>query len=175
MKVKPVVVAILIVIGVVIVLLSTTNEKATRRVAVEGASAPDFELRDVNGNIWRLSDMKGSVVLINFWATWCETCRDELPSLQRLYDMTKNKSNFRLVSIIFRDDPKRAYFYMNENNYTFPVLIDSDGAVSIAYGLTGVPETFVVDKKGILRKKIIGPASFDSPDAIAYLTKLIEE
>jgi len=137
-----------------------------------GVSAPDFELKDMAGNAWRLSSLEGTPVLVNFWATWCASCRQEMPSLQRLFERTKT---MRIVTVIYRDDPGNAAEFMRLNNYTMPVLIDMDGSVSSAYGLTGVPETFIVDKKGVLREKLIGPVEFDSPEALDFFDALQRE
>lgn len=143
--------------------------------AVVGLEAPDFVLRDADGGMWRLSGLRGSVVLINFWASWCAPCLSELPAMQRLHESMKANRKFRLVTVLFRDEPLRAYHYMRQNGYTFPLLIDSSGDVSAAYGLTAVPETFLVDKKGVLREKFIGPVDFDSPRSISFVRGLVEE
>lgn len=159
----------------IVVVLAGCKDGSERTIAVEGYAAPGFELKDVSGNTWNLSDMRGSVVLINFWASWCKSCKEEMPSLQRLYEKTKNDPGFHLVTILYKDDPMKAYAYMVKNNYGFPLLVDPAGSASVAYGLTGVPETFLVGKKGILRKKVIGPVDFDSPGVNAYLKRLVEE
>jgi thiol-disulfide isomerase/thioredoxin len=164
-----------IVAGLTILSFPGCKKSPKRIVAAEGLSAPDFSLRDINGNIWRLSDLKGSVVLVNFWASWCVSCKTEMPSLQGLYERKKDNPLFKLVTVLYRDDPMVASEYLEQNGYNFPLLIDTDGNASMDYGLTGVPETFIVDKTGILRKKIIGPADFESPEAIAYLKGIINE
>jgi peroxiredoxin len=167
----------LIVLGIPLItlVLSSYGCKEKRSIAVEGLRAPDFSIKDVGGNTWRLSDMMGSVVLINFWASWCEPCREELPSIQKMYESMKGEPGFRFASILYRDDPTRAYAYMQQNGYTFPLLVDPDGSVSSAYGLTGVPETFLIDKRGVLVKKIVGPADYGSPEAISYFKGFIEK
>jgi peroxiredoxin len=129
----------------------------------------------MDGNTWRLGDLRGKVVLINFWATWCPSCISEMPSLQNLIVKKMNDPSFVVLTIGFEDDPFKAYSYVKSNNYSFPVLKDPDSSAAKAYGLTGVPETFVVDKKGILRKKVIGPTTFDDPKVIAYIEKLKKE
>ncbi|MDP2166819.1 MAG: TlpA disulfide reductase family protein [Thermodesulfovibrionales bacterium] len=155
-----------------IVLFVPETKKTPPRTAEVGAAAPEFELKAHNGKLWRLSDQKGSVVLVNFWASWCDSCKKEMPSLQRLYDLTKDNPGFRIMTVLFNDKPEDALQYLRQNKYTLPFLIDADGSVSAAYGLTGVPETFVIDKNGIILNKIIGPLEFDSPQAIDYFTGL---
>lgn len=156
-------------------LVSGCDLMAPKIVLKEGQQAPVFELNDIDGNTWRLNDLRGKVVLINFWATWCPSCVSEMPSLQRLILKNVNNPGFVVLTIIFEDDPFRAYRFVKSYNYSFPVLKDPDGSVADAYGLTGVPETFVVDKKGILRKKVIGPTTFDDPKVLAYLERLEKE
>jgi peroxiredoxin len=164
---------ILIALAVMTAIFFSGCEKKV--VLKEGQQAPVFDLTDVDGNNWRLEDLGGSVVLINFWATWCSSCTSEMPSLQRLFHETEEETGLVILTIIFKDDPYKAYAYVKSNNYGFPVLKDPDGLVAEAFGLTGVPETFVIGKNGILRKKVIGPATFDAPEVIAYLERLTRE
>jgi peroxiredoxin len=157
------------------IVLAGCERSADKVELLEGQSPPPFELRDINGNMWRLSDLKGSVVLVNFWATWCPPCRQELPSLQRLMEKTMDYPDFTILSILFNDDPFKAAAMLDANGYRFSMLKDPGGSVSKSYGLTGVPETYIIDKKGVLRKKIIGPMEFDAPNVIGYIKGLIEE
>jgi cytochrome c biogenesis protein CcmG/thiol:disulfide interchange protein DsbE len=79
------------------------------------------------------------------------------------------------VTILYRDDLDRAYQYLKENGYTFPAYINPDETAARLFGITGVPETFIIDKKGVLREKVIGPADWDSPQAVSSLQALINE
>jgi thiol-disulfide isomerase/thioredoxin len=176
LKGKGIVIAVIVAIGIALVVFGRRDDSRPKPMPVfENYEAPDISLRDIGGNSWRLSARRGSVVLINFWATWCDTCKEEMPGLQRLYDAKKSDPKFELVTILFDDDPTAGIKYLKENGYTLPLYIDTDGSAAVAYGLTGVPETYVVGKKGILRKKIIGPADFDDPGAVAFLTRLLAE
>jgi peroxiredoxin len=141
----------------------------------EGDPAPLFLLNDINGKIWSLKELQGKVVLVNFWATWCPTCKEEKVSLQKLSDMTSDKSNFVILTILYNDATRRAVQFMKKNNLRLALLPDPKQEVSKIYGLTGVPETFIIDKKGVLRKKIIGPARFDTPDSLKFFNGLIME
>jgi len=145
------------------------------RITTVGSVAPDIELIDINKNTLKLSELKGSVVFINFWATWCESCIDELPSIERLFIHLSGNPKFKLITILYKDDGYSISSYMKENGYTFPVYLNPDGSAAKYFGITGVPETFIIDKKGILRKKIIGPADWDSPLAIEALQNLLNE
>lgn len=171
---------ILIIIGFIAVVLFVPAEKKSKGKAEIGFPAPEFELKGIDGKIWSLKDTKGSVVLINFWASWCQSCKDEMPSLQSLYNMTKGsvptlQKGLSIITILHQDNPEDAIMYLRQNSFNLPLLIDSKNEVSMAYGLTGVPETFIVDKKGILRKIIKGPVELDSPQAVAFYTKLVQE
>ncbi len=156
-------------------LLWSCQKKDQRVMLSEGNPAPLFALRDTQNRSWNLNELKGKVILINFWASWCKPCRQEMPSLQRLQKKMKNNSDFLIITVLFKEDAREALQFLKSNNINLPVLLDTDLSASKAYGVTGVPETYVVDKKGILRKKIIGPADFDTPALNFTLSSLIHE
>ena len=132
------------------------------KVAEVDQPAPDFSLVDRKGKTWTLSELKGQVVFVNFWATWCPPCREEMPSMQRLYaELPKDK--FKMLAILNKDQPILADKFAAKHGITMPILDDQANNVGPEYGLTGLPETFIIDKQGILRKKFIGPAQWDSP------------
>ncbi len=114
-----------------------------------GARAPEFALRDLQGKTVRLTDQKGQVVLIDFWATWCRPCKKELPLIQRAYDRYKEKG---LVVLTINTDLQREVvpYYMSENGYTFPVLF-ADGKIQLAYNVRGIPALFIIDENGSVR------------------------
>lgn len=143
--------------------------------ATVGLDAPDAVLADIAGNTYHISGLKGSVVFINFWASWCKPCRDEMPSLQSLYNQFKDDKRLRMLMVLYRDDYEKALSYMKENNFDFPVIIDKDGKAASAYGITGVPETYIIDRKGILKEKIIGPNDWTSAQSFSLLSNLIRE
>ena len=157
------------------VLLSSCWNGEEKIVLKEGDPAPLFSLNDINGKIWSLEELKGKVVLVNFWATWCPSCKDEKMSLQKLSNMTRDKSNFVILTILFNDATRRAFQFMKKNNLNLTLLLDSKQEVSKIYGLTGVPETYIIDKKGVLRRKIIGPTHFDTPAGLKFIYGLIME
>jgi peroxiredoxin len=132
------------------------------KVATVGEQAPDFSLVDRKGKIWTLSELKGQVVFVNFWATWCPPCREEMPAMQRLYTMLP-KDKFKMLAILNNDKPALADDFAAKFGITMPILDDQNNQIGPKYGLTGVPETFIVDKQGVLREKFIGPAKWDSP------------
>jgi DsbE subfamily thiol:disulfide oxidoreductase len=150
------------------------NDEGSRRAAV-GASAPDLELFDIQRNKVTLSSLQGSVVLINFWATWCESCVVEIPSLQRLFNRFSENPRFRMITIVYRDNIQSALEYLNQQGHSFPVYANTDGSAAKKYGITGVPESFIIDKQGILREKIIGPAQWDTPQVFDFFQSLVDE
>ena len=166
---------IFITVLAVSVLLSSCQNWEEKIVLREGDPAPLFSLNDSSGNIWSLEALQGKVVLVNFWATWCPTCKGEKVSLQKLSDMTRDKSNFVILTILYNDAPRRAVQFMKKNNLNLKLLLDSKQEVSKFYGLTGVPETYIIDKKGVLRRKIIGPTRFDTPGSLKFISGLIME
>lgn len=151
------------------------QDKVQAVKAIEGLNAPDISLTDLSGKDLKLSGLEGSVVFVNFWASWCQSCRDEMPSVQGLYNNFKGNDKFRMITILYKDDSEKALSYLKENNFDLPLWIDRDGKAAVAYGLTGVPETFIIDKKGILRKKVIGPADWNSAGVISFISELIKE
>jgi peroxiredoxin len=146
---------------------------AEDRAAV-GLTAPDFSLTDKDGKTWTLSSLKGKVVFLNFWATWCPPCREEMPSMQRLYEQLPN-DKFGMLAVLENDKPERAEAFAAELGLTFPILYDEAKTAWPKYGLTGLPETFIIDKNGRVREKIIGPARWDSPQVIQKMRNYIAE
>jgi len=144
------------------------------KVAEIGKRAPDFSLVDRKGKTWTVSELKGQVIFINFWATWCPPCREEMPSMQRLYTMMP-KDTFKMLAVLNRDDPSQAEIFAAKLGITIPILDDQKDQVGPKYGLTGVPETFIVDKQGILREKFIGPAKWDAPVFRQMLMKYLAQ
>jgi peroxiredoxin len=140
--------------------------------SVEGKAAIDFTLKDLQGKDVRLADLAGKVVLLNFWATWCPPCREEIPSMVKLNGAMAGKQ-FQMLCVSIDDGGKSdvdAFFARQQ--LTLPVLLDPSSTVAKQYGLTGVPESFVIDKKGKIVKKVVGGLDWSSPDVIAFLTDL---
>lgn len=174
MKNKGVVLFLLLFVGIgIIVFLSRTGERPTDVRATIGLDAPDFELRDIDGKTWRLSELKGKVVLVNFWATWCDTCKEEKPFVNSLLK-SEITDHIVYLGILYNDDPTNAKRYMQDNGYNFPVLVD-DKNIAAKYGITGVPETFLITKKGILAKKVIGGVHWNLLDVNSSIKQLISE
>ena len=114
------------------------------------AAMPDFTLRSMGGPNVRLQEQRGKVVLINFWATWCGPCRQEMPLLGKLYDKYQG-AGFNLLGINVDDDVRRATDIGLKTGVKFPLLLDTDKAVSSRYAIETMPTTFIVDREGRLR------------------------
>lgn len=117
------------------------------KLAAERAMV-DFTLTDLSGKSWKLSDLKGKVVLVNFWATWCPPCRKEMPDIQALYDRFKDKG---LIVLSLSDETlDKVQPFIKEGKYTFPVLLDPGRKVNTMYKIDGIPKNFVYDRNGKL-------------------------
>ena len=132
-----------------IALVSLTFSSTASAVKVK-QTAPDFTLESNKGTNIRLKDLRGIVVMINFWATWCAPCRKELPLLNSLYNKYKSKG-FVLLGVNIDDKSELAKKMIKELKINFPVLFDKTQSTSETYDLQAMPSTFIVDKNGIIR------------------------
>ena len=114
------------------------------------AAAPDFTLRTMNGPNLRLAEQRGRVVMVNFWATWCGPCRQEMPQLNRLYEKYKS-SGFVLLGVNVDDDVAKAAELAAKLGVTFPVLLDTEKTVSKLYDVSTMPSTMIIDREGKVR------------------------
>ena len=157
------------------------NEKQAQKpavpvsAAVEGSQAPDFSVKDLSGAEVKLSSLKGQVVMVNFWATWCPPCKEEIPSMMKL-DKSMAGKPFKMLAISIDEGGKEAVAaYFKKSGLSLPAYLDTDAKVSQLYGTTGVPETFIVDKTGKIQKKIVGGMDWSSPDVIAFMDELTKK
>ena len=130
--------------------LATACVAASAAAPVANAVAPDFTLRGADGRNVRLDELRGQVVLVNFWATWCGPCREEMPRLDTLYKKY-GKSGFVLLGVNVDDDPHTALATAAKLGVSFPVLLDTDKKVSKLYDLNTMPSTIVIDRDGKVR------------------------
>jgi peroxiredoxin len=135
--------------------------------------APDFVVPDLSGQAVRLSALRGKVVVVNLWATWCPPCREEMPSMERLYQRLRDR-DFQLLAISEDEDGQRVVEpFVKEMKLSFPVLVDPDHQVGDRYGVWGYPETFVLDRSGRIVERVIGPRDWASPESVAALEGLL--
>ena len=125
--------------------------------------APAFTLRDIDGKAHTLAEYRGKVVLVNFWATWCPPCRAEMPSIERLYTSMKGKP-FVVLAIDQGESDDNVFAYMGQLNPqpTFPVLLDSKSDVAHAFGVMGIPSTYLIDAQGRIVARVVGGRDYDS-------------
>ncbi len=123
----------------------------------EGGLAPDFSLPLLKGGTARLSSYRGKVVLINVWATWCDPCKQEMPSLEKLYQSLQGQPFEILASSVDARGATDVTPFAYRYGLTFPILLDVDKKLPSLFHTTGYPESFIIDKKGIMVKRIIGP------------------
>ena len=126
-----------------------------------GKSAPDFTLTGLDSKSHQLKDYQGKLVVVNFWATWCVPCRLETPLLQKTYARLQN-AGLVVIGVDQGEDVPTINKFVNEFNLTYPMLLDTDLAVTQAYGVVGLPTTFFIDSKGIVKAKQIGMLTDDS-------------
>ena len=117
--------------------------------------APDFELRSLDGKAFRLSSLKGTVVLMDFWATWCEPCKDSAPLFQKFFDRYR-KDGFNVVGVSVDSDPEGIPAFLAEHKVSYPVLLDMDNEAMRLYRVRGIPNLFLLDRRGQVRKHWIG-------------------
>lgn len=121
-----------------------------------GHAAPIFELSEIDGGRLIVSNqMRGDVVVVNFWATWCVPCRREAPVLEA-FARRWDGNGVRVVGILYGDTPGAARSFRDEFDLTYPLVDDPTAATAVAYGVTGVPETFVIDTNGVVVARVIG-------------------
>lgn len=162
--------AILIIFSVVFI--DSAPPANSAGVPDKGTIAPDFALVTLDGKTVRLSDYRGQVVFLNFWATWCPPCRNEMPSMEKLH---KAMQGYNFVILAVSIDKKTTYHvksFVNKKGYSFPVLHDITKEVAANYGVSGIPTTLIVDKDGVIVSRILGGKAWDSDNVVDYFKKL---
>lgn len=148
-----------------------------------GYPAPDFLVSDAAGAAVTLADYRGKVLLLNVWATWCGPCEEEMPAMQRLYERF-SQDDFEIAAISIDASPGRSdalgnaggdpVAFARERGLTFPVLLDPSGEIQRVYRTTGVPESFLIGRDGIIWKKVAGSWAWDSETAVAQVRRLVD-
>lgn len=140
-----------------------------------GLPAPDFTFPGLDGKMVSLSDYKGKVVLLNIWATWCPPCVEEMPSMQRL-NKELGGEDFKILAVSIDGSGADAVApFMKKYRLGFPALLNPDGTVQTLYATTGIPESFIIDKEGILVQKVIGAKDWAAPETIRFIRDLIRK
>jgi peroxiredoxin len=149
-----------ILLGVLVAsaLLATSGSLAWgmgSRVPAVGTTAEDFQLPDLTGKQQSLSQYRGKVVLVNFWATWCKPCTTEMPAMQTTYDSLREKG-FVVLAINELEDEAKVREHITQYGHTFPVLLDRDNKVANQFGVFGLPVSVFIDEKGVVQEYIKG-------------------
>ncbi len=138
-----------------------------------GTAAPAFRLPSLDGGEVDLSAYRGRLVVVNFWATWCPPCVAEMPSLERLH-RTLGREGVQVLGVSTDEDEAALRRFVAARGVTFPILRDPGGRVAAgAYRTTGYPETFVIDPAGLIKEQYVGPAEWDTPEALAHFRQLL--
>src|SRR2546427_5002387 len=153
-------------IGVLLVLSGLLGMAA--RPPLVGSPAPEIVLKDLQGGEVKLSDLRGKIVLVNFWATWCKPCKEEMPAMQASYDKLRDQG-FVVLAVNELEDAARVAEHIRTHGHTFLVVMDHDNRVANRYGVVGLPASFLIDRQGIVREHVFG--SLLTEERIAELVR----
>ena len=155
--------------GVALALLAAIVLVARRGSGV----APDFAVSDLAGRTVRLSALRGKVVVLNLWTTWCAPCVDEMPSMERLWTSLEGE-DFALLAVSQDEDGRRVVEpFVERMKLSFPVFLDPEHEVGDRYGVWGYPETFIIDRNGRVVEHVVGPRDWATPESVRALRALI--
>ena len=150
-----------IVILLAVFLLSACNDSSQQPQQVQqgslvGKAAPALTLTDMQGRQVSLAQFHGKVVILNFWATWCPPCREEMPSMEKLYQDYKEQGLVLLAVNIEENGKQAVSTFLQKRPYSFPILLDSDNVAQNTFGVFRFPESFIIDRNGVIVEKIVG-------------------
>ncbi len=137
-------------------------------------AARDFTVPSPDGRAIKLADYRGKVVFLNFWATWCLPCREEMPTMERLYQRFKDKGFMILAVSVDAEGAQVVTPFVKEHKLTFPIGLDPKMALAERYGVRAIPSSFLVDRKGRLAALALGPRDWDSKAAHAFIESLLK-
>lgn len=178
-RLKPVSLIVIIIIAVAIVFflqryVSFLN-LSRKPLMLVGDPAPVFTFPGLDGKMVSLTDYKGKVVFLNIWATWCPPCREEMPSMEKLYRQLKGEDFEILAVSIDATGAKAVGPFMKEYGLSFPALLDTGGTIQNLYGTTGLPESFIIGKEGLIEEIVIGPKDWSTPEVVRYFRDLLQK
>ena len=153
----------------VLLLLTTACYTGSRPTHV-GAAAKDFTIKDSDRQL-SLNEFRGQIVILNFWATWCPPCVEELPSMIDMQNRMRAKG-IVVVGVSIDVDDDAYHRFIKQRNVNFVTVRDPEQKVAAMYGTTGWPESYVIDRTGVVRRKFVGPVNWNSPDVVQFLSTL---
>ena len=128
----------------------------------EKVSPRNFSLPVLTGGTQSLNDLQGKVVFLNFWATWCGPCREEMPSMEALYNRYKDRG-LEIIAVNSGEKQTDVFNFMKNNKLTFPAWLDEDARISISYGIQAIPTSFLIDRDGKIILRLVGSIDWDTP------------
>lgn len=170
-------------IAIILLILLSTNlsgcnppqQTSTAGSPAVGQTAPDFTLNDLAGKPVSLDALRGKVVIVNFWATWCPPCRAEMPSMELLHRELADEGLVMLAVNVERDGRQTVPKFLAASPHSFPILIDEKEEIQKRYGVYKFPESYVIRKDGVIDDKVIGAIDWAHPQTIAYFRDLLKE
>ena len=158
--------ALLVAVALVAVLsLALARPDGAPRSPLIGRPAADFALTTLEGDALTMAELRGEVVILNFWASWCVPCREEAPLLEQTR-RTYEARGLRVVGVLYQDAREDAAAFAARYDLGYPSVVDSDGRTAIDYGVVGIPASFLIDRDGVLRELQIGPYSDEAIRAL---------
>ena len=175
---------LLVVLGLAVVVLMAWVKRDHFTPVGPGMPAPQFQAQDRDGNPVNLATYGDQVVLLNVWATWCPPCVKEMPSMQRLYEELAD-DDFEIVAVSV-DAPSgqrdaagnpggNVWQFADSLGLTFPIVHDPEGRIQRQYQTTGVPESFVIGRDGVIYRKVAGATEWDAPQYVEFIRRLLSE
>lgn len=133
----------------------------TKKVGLSvGDVAPDFALQTLAGKTVHLSDFRGKPVIVNFWTTWCPPCKREIPDIEKFYKDYHSEVGLLAVHLTSQDTVENAKSFIGDHRLTFPVVLDKEQKVLNEYHIQTIPTSYIIDRHGVIRKKVIGPMTY---------------
>jgi thiol-disulfide isomerase/thioredoxin len=152
--------------------LAKLFDEAGLRLLKEGVTPRDFSLSTAAGETFTLSDLKGSVVFLNFWATWCGPCRSEMPSMEILYNRFKDQG-LEILAVNCMEEPEEVLDFMKSYGLSFPAPLDIEGKVGGPYGIQAIPTTYLIDREGKIILRLVGSIDWDTPEIHTAMEALL--
>jgi peroxiredoxin len=153
---------------------SAATDELLMDVPKQPVPAYDFKATLLTGERVKLSDYRGKVVFLNFWATWCPPCRAEMPAMEKLQQKFQGRP-FQMLAVNFMETRAKAKAFVDKMKLTFPIVMDPHGVIGKNYNAENLPVTYIIDKQGNVIRRAIGPRVWDGPEAVALFEKLVAE